>query len=123
MTKLAEIYKGRLLFISVPKTDAPMMKWFLISEDALPSLVITDSKADSGLRRYPYYGPVAEEYSEKLIEFMNSFLDGLLHPHLKSEEFDPNDLAGPIITVKGKSFMDLVINNDKNVFIEIASPR
>ena len=47
-----------------------------------------------------------------------------LHPlfSLKSEPVLPEDTANPVVVLKGTSFADLVINNDKDVFVEFYAP-
>lgn len=59
-----------------------------------------------------------EKFSvEALQTFVDNFLEGKLEPHVKSEEI-PEDNSGPVKTVVGKNFDELVTKSDKDVLIE-----
>ena len=59
-----------------------------------------------------------EKFSvEALQTFVDNFLEGKLEPHVKSEDL-PEDNSGPVKTVVGKNFDELVTNSDKDVLIE-----
>ena len=44
------------------------------------------------------------------------------HHSLKSEPVLPEDTASPVVILKGTSFADLVVNNDKDVFVDFYAP-
>lgn len=54
---------------------------------------------------------------ESFQSFVENFVEGKLEPHVKSEEL-PADNSGPVKTIVGKNFDDLVTNTDKDVLIE-----
>jgi len=59
-----------------------------------------------------------EKFSvENLAHFVDNFLEGKLEPHVKSEEV-PEDNSGPVKTVVGKNFDEIVANTDRDVLIE-----
>ena len=63
-----------------------------------------------------------EKFSvEALHSFVENFAAGKLEPHVKSEEV-PEDNSGPVKTVVGKNFDELVTNSEKDVFIEFYAP-
>lgn len=59
---------------------------------------------------------------EGVTAFVTAFFSGELKAHLKSEAASPDDLTGPVKVVKGESFLDVVVNNEKDVFIEFYAP-
>lgn len=63
-----------------------------------------------------------EKFSvEALQNFVENFVAGKLEAHVKSEEI-PEDNSGPVTTVVGKNFDDVVTNSEKDVFIEFYAP-
>ena len=63
-----------------------------------------------------------EKFSvEALQDFVENFAAGKLEAHVKSEEI-PEDNSGPVTTVVGKNFDDVVTNTDKDVLIEFYAP-
>lgn len=44
-----------------------------------------------------------------------------MDPFLKSQE-PPESQTGPLVTVVGKTFKDLVIRSEKDVFVEFYAP-
>merc|ERR1712127_738857 len=71
------------------------------------------------MKKYPYSGDIS---TDALSAHFTSFLVGNIKPTLKSEPLDPSDTTGNVITLKGDSFNDLVINNNRNVFVEFYAP-
>lgn len=59
-----------------------------------------------------------EKFSvEAFQSFVENFVEGRLEAHVKSEEL-PEDNSGPVKTIVGKNFDELVTNTDKDVLIE-----
>lgn len=54
--------------------------------------------------------------------YTQDYFAGNLKPFLKSEEPAPEDTAAPVKVIKGKSFKELVIDNDKDVLVEFYAP-
>ena len=54
--------------------------------------------------------------------FVTSFFNGDLKATLKSEKPSPEDLTANVKVLKGESFADIVLNNDKDVFVEFYAP-
>lgn len=119
-TAAAPAFKGQVMFINVPSSENKIMEYFGIVKSQLPTMVLADlSSQDAGIKKYPYTG--ASE-SEAISAHVNSFLKGELKPTLKSEEPAPEDTTGDVVVVKGTSFDDIVINNNKDVLVEFYAP-
>lgn len=116
---VATSFKGKSLFVNVPSTENRILEFFGITVDQLPTLILADMGNESGLKKYPFTGELT---SAAVSEFLTTFFDGKLQPNLKSEEVAPEDTASPVKVVKGKSFADIVINNDKDVLVEFYAP-
>ena len=43
-------------------------------------------------------------------------------PFPRSEEVTPEDTAGDVVVLKGKSFAELVLDNNKDVLVEFYAP-
>ena len=71
------------------------------------------------MKRYPFSGSFT---ATEISSFLTAFFAGSLTPSLKSEEVTPEDTAGDVVVLKGKSFADLVLNNDKDVLVEFYAP-
>eukprot|EP00033_Pygsuia_biforma_P000910 GCRY01001050.1.p1 GENE.GCRY01001050.1~~GCRY01001050.1.p1 ORF type:complete len:414 (-),score=139.77 GCRY01001050.1:170-1252(-) len=58
---------------------------------------------------------------ERVKEFLQSFLDGELEPFIKSEPV-PEDNDEAVFTLVGDSFLDVVHDKSKNVFVKFYAP-
>lgn len=116
---VAKEFKGKALFVNVPASENRILEFFGLKSTDLPTVILADMGAESGLKKYPYVG---ELESAPIIAFLTSFFDGTLKPTLKSEPVSPDDTTGPVTILKGSSFADLVINNTKDVFVEFYAP-
>jgi len=111
--------KGRMLFVHVPSTEDKVIDFFGVTEDSFPFLVVADMSGEGQMKKYPYTGVMEPQ---AIIEFVNSFFNGDLKPVLKSEEVLPEDTAGDVKILKGKSFADIVLNNNNDVLVEFYAP-
>lgn len=118
-TKAAAQFKGKTLFVNVPSTENKVMEFFGITEANLPTMVLADLGAESGIKKYPYTGAVD---ADAIAAHVQAFLNGELTPHLKSEELAAEDTTGDVVVLKGKSFKELVMDNDKDVLVEFYAP-
>jgi len=118
-TAAAASFKGKLLFINVPSSENKILDYFGITADQLPTTVLADLGNEGGIKKFPFAGP---HESAAITTFADSFLAGALKPVLKSEEVTPEDTAGDVTILKGTSFNDLVLNNDKDVLVEFYAP-
>jgi len=116
---VAAQFKGKTLFVNVPSSETKVMEFFGITESQVPTMVLADLGSESGIKKFPYSGEVDVTM---ITAHVQDFLDGKLVPHLKSEDVLPEDTAGDVVVVKGKSFADIVLDNDKDVLIEFYAP-
>lgn len=119
MKPVAQEYRGKALFVNVPATENRILEFFGLTAADLPVLVFADMGAESGLKKYPMAGPITTEAASA---HLFSFFGGALKPHLKSEAAAPEDTTGPVIILKGETFNELVMNNDKDVLVEFYAP-
>jgi len=112
-------FKGKTLFVNVPSSETKVMEFFGITESQVPTMVLADLGAESGIKKFPYTGEVT---TDAITAHVQKFLDGQLKPVLKSETVLPEDTAGDVKVLKGESFADLVLNNDKDVLVEFYAP-
>jgi len=116
---VASSYKGILLFINVPASETKILEFFGITDDQVPTAVVADLSGGSGIKKFPYTGALeVVEFSK----FADKFLTGQLKATLKSEEVSSEDIEGNVKIIKGTSFADIVLNNDKDVFVEFYAP-
>jgi len=118
-TTVAQQFKGKTLFVNVPSSETKVLEFFGITAKDVPTMVLADLGAESGIKKFPYGGAVSVE---GISEHVQKFLDGELKPHLKSEAVSPEDTAGDVVVAKGASFADLVLNNEKDVLVEFYAP-
>lgn len=112
-------FQGKVLFVNVPTTENKIMDFFDLTEDSVPATILADLGAESGLKKYSFD---QEHTTDAIVTFLNSYFAGDLKPSLKSEDVQADDTTGPVVVLRGKSFADLVLNNDKNVFVEFYAP-
>jgi protein disulfide-isomerase A1 len=118
VTEIAKEYKGKTLFINVPATEKRVLDYFGFSEDKLPQLVLAEM-GDDAMKKFPF----TEELTGAGIRgFIKDFFDGKLAPTLKSEEPAADDLTTDVVTLRGKTFADIVLNNEKDVLVEFYAP-
>jgi protein disulfide-isomerase A1 len=116
-TSVATTYNGQLLFITIDESNGGVLSYFGFTADQLPKLVVADMT--SSMKKYPLDG---ELNVESITAHIEGFKEGTLKPTLKSEEPSPADLEDPVKVLKGKSFQDIVMNNKKDVMVEIYAP-
>jgi protein disulfide-isomerase A1 len=118
LTPLATSHKGKALFVNVPHSEKRVLDYFGITESQLPTLVLADMSNDN-MKKFPFEGSLT---GDKVSEFLGKFFSGSLKPHLKSEAVEDSDTTGDVVILKGTSFADLVLNNDKDVLVEFYAP-
>jgi protein disulfide-isomerase A1 len=118
---VANDFRGKTLFISVASDENQrVLDFFDLKETDLPKVILADMGGESGqMKKYPYSGELS---TGALSSHFTSFLAGNVKPTLKSEPLLPSDTTGNVVTLKGDSFNDLVINNNKDVFVEFYAP-
>jgi len=115
---LAEEFKNRALFVNVPHHEQRVLDFFGITREQLPTLVLAEM-AEDAMKKYPFPDALS---ADGVRTFLDDFFGGKLSPTLKSEEPEPADTKGPVVVVRGKTFADIVLNNDKDVLVEFYAP-
>jgi len=119
--KVASIYKGKVLFVTVDADEEDhkrILEFFGMKEDEVPGMRLIRLEEDMAKYR-PESGDLEEENVKK---FVQDFLDGKLKQHLLSEEIPEDwDKEGVKVLV-GKNFDDVAMNKDKNVLVEFYAP-
>jgi protein disulfide-isomerase A1 len=118
-TEAAKAHKGDVLVVHVASAESKVLEYFGIKKESLPALVCADLSGESQMKKYYYSGAYE---ADAVSAFIGQFLNGEIKPVLKSEEVTAEDTASPVKVVKGKSFNDIVINNDRDVFVEFYAP-
>jgi len=118
-SQVAKEFKGKLLMVNVPSSESRVMEFFDLKEEHLPKIIISDMSEEGGIKKYPYSGDIN---AASLTSYFGEFFDNKLKPVLKSEEPAPEDKAGDVIILKGKSFNEIVIDNEKDVLVEFYAP-
>lgn len=117
--EVAQEFQGDFLFVNVPASESKILQYFEIAVDQLPATILADLGAESGMLKYPFSG---EHSTAAVRSFLGDFKAGKLAPHLKSEDVEEEDTEGDVVVVRGKSFHDIVVNNDKDVLLEFYAP-
>lgn len=113
----AHTHKGSALFVTIPTDNKGILDYFGLTQAECPKVIIADMT--TGMKKFPLEGEIS---TASINAHVAAFFKGDLKPSLKSEEPVPEDTAGNVKIVKGKSFMDIVIDNDKDVLFEIYAP-
>lgn len=112
-------FRGQTLMINVPKSEDRVMEYFGIDAADIPTAVLADMTDEGSMKKYPLPGP---HDVEAIKAFTEAALQGTLKPTLKSEEAEAADSEGPVHILKGSTFEDVVMNNDKDVLVEFYAP-
>ncbi|GIY99471.1 protein disulfide-isomerase A4 [Caerostris extrusa] len=118
VAKVAKDYKGKITFAISNENEY---------EDELQTLNLDDSGEDVNVgffdvQNVKYRMEPVEDFSEdELKTFVEDVLAGQFPRHIKSQPV-PKENKGPVVTVVGSTFQELVMKNKKNVFIEFYAP-
>jgi protein disulfide-isomerase A1 len=117
-TNVVKKFKGNILVVNVPSSEAKVTEYFGVNN--FPTFVFVDMSSGSSLKKFPFSGDVKD--GDAVSAHINSVLNGEIKASLKSEEVSPEDTAGDVKVLKGTSFNDIVMNNDKDVLVEFYAP-
>jgi len=119
--KAANDLQGQILFVTSGVTDgiqSRLAEFIGVTEEDLPSLRLIDPQ-DSMLK-YIYEGDIASLSVADIEAYVQSFKDGKLEPHLKSEPIPENNDALTILV--GKNWADIVNDRSKDVLVKYYAP-
>lgn len=117
-TGVAKSFKGQILVVNVPTSEAKVAEYFGINK--FPAFVFVDMSSGSSMKKFPYSGSFDD--ADAISAHVSAVLTGELKATLKSEEPTPADTAGDVKVLRGSSFNDIVMNNDKDVLVEFYAP-
>lgn len=118
MTEVATAMRGKLLVVNVPSSETRVIEYFGFKTEDLPKLVVVNMGAGS-MKKYAFDGELTPS---AVLAHATAVLAGDAKPTLKTEEAQPSDLTSDVKVLRGKSFMDVVINNSKDVLVEFYAP-
>lgn len=119
---VAKEFAGKLVFVSVnsdEKKSSPVTEFFGVSEEAPRPVVMGFSVAGGGGKKFKIPG----DYNlENLKAFAQSMVDGTAQQEFKSAPIPENNKEGDVTVVVGKSFDDIVLDETKDVLLEVYAP-
>jgi len=123
LRSVAASFRGQALALTVAASETRVLDFFGVPRTALPTLFVADKAHPTGVKKYPFPGPAGRlDDAEAVRAFVAAALRGEVAPFLKSEPVAPEDVTGAVVIVKGASFADVVLNNEKDVFVEFYAP-
>lgn len=117
--ELAQKLKGKIQVVITDikeGLETRLADYIGIKSEDLPTVRIHDTTSD--LKKYTLAGDLT---SENILKFVEDWTSGALKPTLKSEEI-PTEQKDNVITLVGKSFNDIVLDNEKDVLVEFYAP-
>lgn len=117
----ASEFKGKVLFIfldTANEENVRIMDFFGLKEEDTPTvrlIKLTDEMSK--------FKPETNDLdTDSIRNFVQSFLDNKLKPHLMSEEIPKDWDAKPVKVLVGKNFQEVALDKSKAVFVEFYAP-
>ncbi|KAG6398090.1 hypothetical protein SASPL_139541 [Salvia splendens] len=119
LQEIAKKFKSQMMFVAVDIKEDNLAKPFL-------SLFSLEDSEDSVVVSFDYnsnskYLLESDITSRNIEEFCTGLVQGTLKPYFKSQTIPDNKNAN-ILTVVGKTFDELVLNNPANIVLEVHTP-
>lgn len=118
----AKDQQGEILFVTSGVTDGiqeRLAEFIGVTSEDLPTMRLI-SPTDQMLK-YVYEGDVKTMTVDDIKQYVASFKDGKLAPHLKSEPI-PEDNGDAVTTLVGKNWEDIVMDAEKDVLVKYYAP-
>lgn len=109
--------KGKMLFVTVDKSDDRILEFFGITESDLPTVRIVNM-GEGAMKKYALEGEITSENLEK---FVADYNDDKLEAQLKSADV-PESNDGDVFIAVGKNFNELVGQEGRGVLVEFYAP-
>jgi protein disulfide-isomerase A1 len=117
----AKDFRGKTLFVTVNSDEAEnerVLEYFGLQQAELPSIRLITLKDEMNKFKPDF----TEITSSGLTDFVNSFFDGKLKPHLLSQEIPEDWDKNPVKVLVGKNFYDVVNDESKTVLVTFVAP-
>jgi protein disulfide-isomerase A1 len=114
--------QGEILFVTSGVTDgiqSRLAEFIGVTKDDLPTLRLI-SPQDQMLK-YVWEGDVTALTGDDIKSYIESYKAGSLKPHLKSEPVPENN-NGPVTTIVGKNWEEIVMDESKDVLVKYYAP-
>lgn len=113
--EVVKAYKGKINAVYIDAEKFHAHGKALMLPEKWPGFVIHEMEGDL---KYPFTGTIGKE---ELAKFMESYVNGKIEPSYRSEEIPTKD-EGPVTTVVFKNFENIVMDDKKDVLIELYAP-
>ncbi|KAI9319981.1 thioredoxin-like protein [Dichotomocladium elegans] len=110
-------YKGRISFVHIDAKKYGPHAANVGLKETWPAFGI--QHIDTGAK-YPF-DQSAEITTENIEKFVDDYIEGKIKPTLKSADI-PEDNNGPVKVVVAQQFKDIVLDESKDVFLEVYAP-
>jgi protein disulfide isomerase len=119
--EVAKDYKDKMFFIVAnEETDQltnDLIDYYVIARDALPEIRLTNVVSDDQVLHYKFEDT---RNAENLRKFIDNFFAGKVESYVRSEPVPESQ--GIVYKVVGKTFDEVVLKSNKNVFLRIYAP-
>lgn len=115
---IAKDHKGKINIATVDATlFGPHAANINLNPEKFPAFAIQDTINN---KKYPF--DQSKKITDKNIRrFVEGVLDGKIEPNVRSQPI-PEKQEGPVTVVVGRTYNELVIDNDKDVLLEFYAP-
>lgn len=115
---------GKALFVNVPPSEDRVISFFGVTAADMPAAVLVSMGADGGSMKKFKFDSAKIEDASALSAFLEDYTTGKLKPFLKSAEAPPaeEEAVAPVKTVVGTTFESIVLDDSKDVLLEIYAP-
>jgi len=114
---IAKENKGKFVFSTCDSTQNRLTSFLGIEKSDFPIFYIIETGAQ--MKKFPLLEGGAD--ADLIRDHIEAFLNGQLKPHFKSEPVPENN-DGPVTVVVGKNFEDVVMDETKDVLLEVYAP-
>ncbi|KAI9010677.1 hypothetical protein DFJ74DRAFT_685329 [Hyaloraphidium curvatum] len=117
LESVAKQYKGKLNFVMIDGSKYGAHGKNLGLEESWPAFVI---QVHDDNAKYPF-DQKQKITAEAIGAFVKDYVEGKLTPHLKTQP-EPESQDGPVTVLVGTNFEKLVLDKEKDVFVEFYAP-